>query len=277
MQKDAVSEFLPVPRAIYCTFAVMLAFARKVKAHVFVLLPPLEHAPDQIASRPLVTLSVIAVPVLNDFVCVLPTVTLIPAGLETIEFPLRPVAVTLSEAVVGGGGGGADGLTVSRADFVTPPPLTDIVTVVCVLTADVKTLNPPVVDPAGMVTELGTEATAGLLLVTESTASFCKGPAIVTVAKDPCVPVTEVGLSAMEAGCGCGSSVTCPETLVRFQVAVIVTSVFCATLLVGSGREAETLPAGIVTGEGGVAEGESLARVTIAPPAGAWPFSMMMS
>src|SRR5689334_8042889 len=100
---------------------------------------------------------------------------------------------------------------------------------------------------------------------------------MVTVAKDPWVPVTEVGLSVMEAGCGCGRSVTCPETLVPFQVAVIVTSVLCATLLVGIGTEAETLPAGMVTGDGGVAAGESLARVTIAPPAGAWPFNMMMS
>jgi hypothetical protein len=33
---------------------------------VFVLLPPLEHAPDQIASRPLLTVSVIAAPVANE-------------------------------------------------------------------------------------------------------------------------------------------------------------------------------------------------------------------
>jgi hypothetical protein len=65
------------------------------------------------------------------------------------------------------------------------------------------------------------------------------GDAIVTVAKEPCVPVTDVGLSAIVAGCGCGSKVTCPETLAPFQVAVTVTTVFCATLAVDSGRETE--------------------------------------
>jgi hypothetical protein len=52
------------------------------------------------------------------------------------------------------------------AVLVTPPPETEIVTTVCVLTGLVKMLKPPVVEPAGIVTKLGTEATAGLLLVT---------------------------------------------------------------------------------------------------------------
>lgn len=56
------------------------------------LFPPLEHAPDQIASRPFVTLSVIDVPTLNDADPVLPTFTLIPAGLDVTRSPLRPVA-----------------------------------------------------------------------------------------------------------------------------------------------------------------------------------------
>jgi hypothetical protein len=70
-----------------------------VNVQVFTLLPPLEHAPDQIASRVLVTLSVIDVPVLNVAEPVLPTATLIPAGLELTRSPLRPVAVTESVAV----------------------------------------------------------------------------------------------------------------------------------------------------------------------------------
>jgi hypothetical protein len=70
-----------------------------VNVQVFTLLPPLEHAPDQIASRPLVTLSVIDVPVLNVAEPVLPTATLIPAGLELTRSPLRPVAVTERVAV----------------------------------------------------------------------------------------------------------------------------------------------------------------------------------
>ena len=67
-----------------------------VNAQLFVLFPPLEHAPDQIASRPLVTLSVIAVPVENNADPVLPTATLMPAGVDVTRSPVRPVAVTLN-------------------------------------------------------------------------------------------------------------------------------------------------------------------------------------
>jgi len=69
-----------------------------VNVHVFALLPPLEQAPDQIASRPLDTLSVIEVPVANVAVPVLPTATLIPTGLEVTRSPVLPVAVTVSVA-----------------------------------------------------------------------------------------------------------------------------------------------------------------------------------
>jgi hypothetical protein len=65
-----------------------------------------------------------------------------------------------------GGGAGAEGFTVRLAVLVTPPPETEIVTTVCVLTELVKMLKPPVVEPAGIITPLGTEATAGLLLAT---------------------------------------------------------------------------------------------------------------
>ena len=67
-----------------------------MNVHVFVLLPPLEHAPDQITSRSLVALSVIDVPVLNDADPVLPTATLMPAGLDVTRSPPLPVAVTVS-------------------------------------------------------------------------------------------------------------------------------------------------------------------------------------
>ena len=70
-----------------------------VNVHVFCLLPPLEHAPDQIASRPFETLSVIDVPVVNAADPELPTATLIPAGLDVTRSPLRPLAVTVSVAV----------------------------------------------------------------------------------------------------------------------------------------------------------------------------------
>jgi len=71
-------------------------------------------------------------------------------------------------------------------------------------------LKPPVVEPAGIVTPLGTEAIDGLLLATCSTSSVDEGDAIVTVAKEPpLVPVVEVGLSVNDEG-GCWAvSVTC--------------------------------------------------------------------
>jgi hypothetical protein len=83
----------------HCTFAVTVAVPLRVNVHVLVLLPPLEHAPDQIASRPLETLRVIAVPEANDAEPLLPVATLMPAGLETTVSPLRPVADTVSVAV----------------------------------------------------------------------------------------------------------------------------------------------------------------------------------
>jgi len=75
-----------------------------VKLHVFVLLPPLEHAPDQIASRPLETLSVICVPLVNAATPVLPTVTLMPAGLDVIRLPLRPDATTVTSQLAAAAG-----------------------------------------------------------------------------------------------------------------------------------------------------------------------------
>ena len=137
----------------------------KVKVHVFCLFPPLEHAPDQIASRPFETLSVIDVPAANDADPVLPTATFSPAGVEATVSPLRPLAVSVSVAVPVVGGE-SDGLTSSDADLVTPPPDTEIVTGVSTATEDVKMLKPPRIVPAGTIMPFGTDATAGLLLAT---------------------------------------------------------------------------------------------------------------
>ena len=76
-----------------------LALPLSVNVQVLRLLPPLEQAPVQTASRPFDTLSVIDVPVVNGADAVLPTATLIPAGAEVTRWPLRPVAVTVNVAV----------------------------------------------------------------------------------------------------------------------------------------------------------------------------------
>jgi hypothetical protein len=91
-------RFLYIP-ITHCTFAVTDALPDSVNVQVRCLLPPLEHAPVQTASRPLVTLSAIEVPAANEAEPVLPTLTLIPAGLDVTRSPLRPVAVTVSVAV----------------------------------------------------------------------------------------------------------------------------------------------------------------------------------
>src|SRR5215470_4320617 len=135
----------------YCTLAVTEALPVTVNVHVFALLPPLEHAPDQITSRVFEALSVTEVPVVNVAEPVLPTATLIPAGVDVTRSPLRPVAVTLNVAAVGGGavgggvvgggvvGGGAvgGGITVSAAVCVTPPAVAVMVTGVATVTGAV--------------------------------------------------------------------------------------------------------------------------------------------
>jgi hypothetical protein len=97
----------------HCTLAPTDAVPVMVKVQLFALLPPLEHAPDQMASRPFETLKVIDVPVLNDADPVLPTLTLMPAGLDVTRSPLRPDAVTVNAAAADGG------VTVNAAVFVT--------------------------------------------------------------------------------------------------------------------------------------------------------------
>ena len=137
-----------------------------VKRHVLALAPPLEHAPDQMASRPFVTLSVIDVPVENEADPVLPTATLIPAGLDVTRSPLRPVAVSVSVAVPVGGG---CGVTVSVAVLDTPPELAVIVTVVEAVTDFAVTVKLAPVEPAATVTLAGTVAAAVLLLESVTT------------------------------------------------------------------------------------------------------------
>ena len=90
--------------AHYCTFAVTDVAALMVTVQLLVLAPPLEHPPDQMASRPLLTVSVTDVPVVKLALPVVPTVTLSPAGADEMNSPDRPVAVTVSTAVVAGAG-----------------------------------------------------------------------------------------------------------------------------------------------------------------------------
>lgn len=156
------------------------------------------------ASRPLVMLSVTAVPGANCALPVLPVATLRPAGFDSTCSPLRPPAVTANDMVVGA----TTGFRVKMAERVTPPPETEIVASVCVLTADALMKNPPVVLPAGIVTELAFSAATALLLLIWKIWSVAEGAAMVTVAKELVIPLTEAGLREMDAGCPCGVMVS---------------------------------------------------------------------
>ena len=75
--------------------------------------------------------------------------------------PATLVGFTVSEVNAGNAG-----YSVRGADRVTPPPDTEIVTTDCAVTGVVTILKKPTPLPAETVTKLGTEASAGLLLVT---------------------------------------------------------------------------------------------------------------
>jgi len=180
----------------YCTFAVTDELAFTVSVQLLVLAPLLEQAPPQIASRPLATLRVTTVPGATCVLPVVPVATFKPAGFDTTCSPLRPPAVTASDMVVGA----TTGFSVRVAERVTPPPETEIVASVCVLTAAALMENPPVVLPAGIVTELAVSAAAALLLLIWKIWSVAEGAAMVTVAKELVIPLTEAGLSAIDAG-----------------------------------------------------------------------------
>lgn len=137
--------------------AVTLAFPLSVNVHVLALFPLLEHAPDQMASRPLVALNVIVVPAVNGADPPLPTVTLMPAGLDMTLVPLRPVAVTVSVAFWPGG------VTVRVAVRVCAPAVAVTVTGVDVVTELVLIAKAAVVAPAGTRTLVGTVAAVELV------------------------------------------------------------------------------------------------------------------
>jgi hypothetical protein len=218
---------------------------------------------------------------------VLSVTTAPPAGAAlvsaTVPCELLPptTEVGLSAMPDTAGGGGVLGFTTNVADCVTPPPDTEIVTMVCTVTADVKTLNPPRSVPAGIWTLVGTEAIAGWLLVSASVLSGPPngtGEAMVTSPDDPPLcPTVEVGVSVNDVGGCCGTNVTGACTLTPFHVAVTVAVVVVETLFVWSGNDTEKLAGSTNTDAGGTTDGELLDSVTDAPPGGACPVSMTMA
>lgn len=169
--------------------AVTVAFPLSVKVQVLALLPLLEHAPDQMTSRPLVALNVIVVPAVNGADPLAPTATLIPAGLDVTLSPLRPVAVTVSVAVWPGG------VTVRVAVRVWAPALAVTVTGVELVTELVLIAKAAVVAPAATATLVDTLAAVELV---ESVTTIPPDGAAAVREIVPCAdvpPVTVVGLT----------------------------------------------------------------------------------
>jgi hypothetical protein len=237
-----------------------------VNVQVLVLLPPLEHAPDQMASRPFETLSVMDVPVLNVADPVLPTDTLVPAGFETTRSPLRPDALTVNVACCAGG------VTVSVVVRVTPAALAVMVTAVEAATVVVVTWNVALGWPCATVTLGGTDAAA--LLLDSATVNPPAGAAAVrpTMPVDDDPPTTLVGFTETalsDAGAGGGFTVSVTDRETPPYAPVIVTKVVPVTCVVATGNVALVAPAAMVTLEGTLATPLLLVSVTTAPPEGA--------
>src|SRR5215211_5007976 len=170
----------------------------------------------------------------------------------------------------------ATGSRVSVADNVTPPPDTEIVTTVLVVTGEVPMLNPPAAANWGTVTELGMVTRSGREVESEKVTSASLGSAAVTRPNEPAEPEVVAGSSVIEVGAGWGVSVVVACTLAPRQLAVIVTGVSAETRLVGTVNETDSTPAGTVT-RGGWAAGLELERLTTAPPAGACPLRITIA
>src|SRR5262249_9585841 len=160
---------------------------------------------------PLLALSVIDVPVAKLALPVVPTLTRSPAGLEEIDSPPRPVAVSVNSTVVAGGGAAGCGLTVKVAEPVAPPPVPVIVTPVELAAAKVVTVKVAVVAPTPTVTLPGTTVATNVFELERFTRSPPTGAALVsvTVPLADAPPVTVAGLSVIEltlAGDGVGGT-----------------------------------------------------------------------
>jgi hypothetical protein len=185
------------------------------------------------------------------------------AGFASVILPVddAPPATlsgfTVNDDSVGGGGGVPDGFTVSVAACVTPPPLTEIVTIVVEDTVVGASLKKPRVSPAKIVIGLGTAAIDGWLLVAvRLRLKVAVDSTLATASIVPALPPTHVdGVSVSEIGCGDARNVTWSCTVTPFHSAVIVAVVSSVTWLAGMLIGVQHTPAGIVKVGGGFTAG----------------------
>ena len=178
--------------------------------------------------------------------------------------------------VVDGGGGVPTGSSVKVAVNVTPPPDTEMSTSVRVDTAWLEMWKPPAAANRGTMTVPCTPTRSGRELVSENVTSSERGSSAVTRPNDPDVLEVVVGSRVSDVGRGCGVKVVVAWVDTPRHVAVIVTGVSVATMLVGIEKASDATPAGTVTVAGGRTAGFELDRLTTAPPGGACPFNITM-
>lgn len=245
-----------------------MALPFTTKVQVLVFCPALEHAPDQMAERPLLALKVIELLLAKLADWLLPTATLIPAGLDVTRSPARPLALTLKVARP------ATGLSVSAAVRVTPANAAEIVAEVDAATGLVLTVKLALVAPAG------TLITAGRLIAFELLASETAAPPLGAAALSVTVPVAALppirlaGLSdnadnnAAPAAEGVTVNSACRPVPARSEK--MLTEKVSATVAVEIGKLAPVAPAGTVTLAGSTATpGNGVDSATTAPPLGA--------
>jgi hypothetical protein len=170
------------------------------------------------ASRPLVTCRVIDVPAANVAAPVVPTLTLIPDGVDVTRSPLRPLALTVNVADC------TDGLTVSVVVRVLLAYNAEIVTAVGAITEAVVAVKFALVAPAAT-TMLAGIVTAGLPLVSDTNAPPAGAPVDRnTVPCDDAPPIRFDGLTVMlcnvAAGGGGGGGGGPPGVTVSVAVRV---------------------------------------------------------
>src|SRR5205085_2379780 len=148
------------------------------------------------------------------------------------------------------------------ADFVTPPYVAEMVTVVAAETAVVDKENFAEVAAAGTVIVAGT-VTAGLELASVTTAPApAAGPFSVTLLVDDEIPPTRAAGERVIAETATGLTVSVADLVTPPYVADTVTVVTAETALVERENFAEVAASGIVMVAGTVTAGLELARVT---------------
>ena len=164
-------------------------------------------------------------------------------------------------------------MIVRVALFVTPPYDAVMLALILLLTLVVVMLNVAELAPAGTVTFAGTLAFVGLLLASVTTKALAVALSRITVPTELDPPTTVVGFNVKDArAAGAGAvTVSVVDLFMPAYVAVMLPTVVELTTEVFTAKFADDALAGTVTELGTDAAGLALAKVTMAPFAGAAP------